>query len=94
MFALMVFTFGTFPVFGQGAQRLKDGSVIIPICGNNLVQIDPQGRLEGVLNSRGGLTTFSYDDSGNLAQRTAADLKITDYGYDNLNRLVAVTNEG
>ncbi len=93
----MAWFIGAISVFGQTTfvQTLEDGSTIFPILGeSNLVQLDPQGRLEGVLNSQGGLTTFSYDDTGNLSQHTAADLAVTDYGYDSLSRLTSITNQG
>ncbi len=94
--ALVAWAIGAVPAFGQTGiiQALEDGSTIFPVFGNNLVLLDSFGRLEGVLNSRGGLTTFSYDSAGNLSQRTAADTKLTQYGYDALNRMVAVTNDG
>ena len=94
--ALMALVVGAFPVLGQQkiVQTVEEGSAIFPVFGNNLVQLDPSGRLAGVLNSRGGLTTFSFDEAGNLSQRIAADLRVTDYGYNDLNRLITLTNEG
>ena len=94
--ALMALVVGAFPVLGQQkiVQTLEAGSAVFPVFGNNLVQLDSLGRLEGVLNSRGGLTTFTFDESGNLSRRIAADFKVTDYGYSDLNRLITITNEG
>ena len=90
----MIGFIGAVPAFGQGVKALDDGSIIFPVIGSNLVQFDPLGRLEGVLNSRGGLTTFSYDHAGNLFSRKDAEDAETFYGYNSLNQLVTITNQG
>jgi RHS repeat-associated protein len=46
------------------------------------------GRLNKAINPESGTILYAYDDSGNLATRTDALLKVTTMSYDDLHRLV------
>ncbi|NLX26989.1 MAG: RHS repeat protein [Lentisphaerae bacterium] len=83
--ALVMGVIGALPVSGQSAV----------FWGGSTLGYDSAGRLECVFSSRMELmATFEYDGAGNLAWRVMPDQDVTSYGYDGMNRLSAVTNQG
>ena len=56
--------------------------------------INAQGRVIAITNAIGKVTSFTFDDAGNLTDREDAKNEVTHYAYDSLNHLVAITNEG
>ncbi|NLX26987.1 MAG: RHS repeat protein, partial [Lentisphaerae bacterium] len=83
--ALVTGFIGVSPVYGQSAVS----------WGGSTLGFDSGGRLECVFSSRMDLmATFEYDGAGNLAWRVMPDQDVTSYGYDGMNRLLAVTNQG
>ena len=56
---------------------------------------DQKNRLTQKTDSRAGLSiSFAYDPAGNVASKTNYDGSVTQYRYDDANRLVAEQNQG
>lgn len=50
---------------------------------------DSLSRLRTAMNPESGTVSYQYDSNGNLTQKTDARLIVTNYGYDQLNRIIS-----